>query len=86
MIIFYIRSQRLRLKREGLSDARIVPLTKTEYGFAIHLSIDSLNNNHIVTSTIISSMQSIFCRVLLDCVHQYIHIYLQYHSNIQQKF
>ena len=30
MISFYISFKRLRLKRKGLSDARVVPLTKKE--------------------------------------------------------
>ena len=35
MISFYILPKRLFLKREGLSDARIVSITKKEYGFTV---------------------------------------------------
>ena len=33
MISFYILSKRLDLKRKGLPDARVLSLTKKEYGF-----------------------------------------------------
>ena len=36
MISFYILSKRF-LKREELSDARVVSITKKEYGFAVHI-------------------------------------------------
>ena len=36
MISFYILSERLFLKREGLSDPRVASITKKEYGFAVH--------------------------------------------------
>ena len=36
MISFYILSKRFFLKREELSDAREVSITKKEYGFAVH--------------------------------------------------
>ena len=36
MISFYILSKGLFLKHEELSDARVVSITKTEYGFAKH--------------------------------------------------
>ena len=36
VISFYILSKRFFLKREGLSDARIVSITKNEFGFAVH--------------------------------------------------
>ena len=36
MISFNIRSERFFLKREELSDARVVSITKKEYGFAVH--------------------------------------------------
>ena len=36
MISFYILSKRLDLKRKGLPDARLLSLTKKEYGFALH--------------------------------------------------
>ena len=36
MISFYILAKRFFLKREGLSDARVVSITKNEYGFAVH--------------------------------------------------
>ena len=35
MINFYILSERFFLKREGLSDARVVSITKKEYGFSV---------------------------------------------------
>ena len=35
MISFYILSKRFFLKREGLSDARVLSVTKSEYGFAV---------------------------------------------------
>ena len=34
MISFYILSERFFLKRKGLSDARVVSITKKEYDFA----------------------------------------------------
>ena len=37
MISFYILSKRFFLKREGLSDARVVSITKKGYGFAVHV-------------------------------------------------
>ena len=36
MITFYIFCKRLYPKDKGLSDARVVSLTKKEYGFAVH--------------------------------------------------
>ena len=36
MISFYILSKRFFLKREGLSDERVVSITKKEDGFAAH--------------------------------------------------
>ena len=36
MISFYILSKRLFLKRKGLSDVRVVSITKKEYGYAVH--------------------------------------------------
>ena len=39
MIIFYINSRRLYLKLKGLSDARIVILTKKNYGFVVHIHV-----------------------------------------------
>ena len=36
LISFYILSKRFFLKREELSDARVVSLTRKEYGFAVH--------------------------------------------------
>ena len=36
VISFYIPSKKLFLKHKELSDARIVSITKKEYGFAIH--------------------------------------------------
>ena len=36
MINFYILSKRLFLKRGELSDAKVVSITKKEYGFAVH--------------------------------------------------
>ena len=36
MISFYILSKRLSLKRKGLSNARVVSITKKEYGFAVN--------------------------------------------------
>ena len=36
MISFYILSKGLFLKHEELSDARVVSITKTEYGFVKH--------------------------------------------------
>ena len=41
MIKSYILSKRLFLKREGLSDARVVSITKKEYGSAVHFYEDS---------------------------------------------
>ena len=41
MISFYILSKIIFLKRKGLSDARAAPITKKEYGFAVHFYIDS---------------------------------------------
>ena len=34
MINFYILSKRFFLKRQGVSDGRIVSITKKEYGFS----------------------------------------------------
>ena len=39
MISFYIVSTRFSRKRKGLSDARVVSMTKKEYGFVVHLKI-----------------------------------------------
>ena len=36
MIFFYILSKRFFLKREGLSDGRVVSMIKKENGFAVH--------------------------------------------------
>ena len=36
MISFYVLSKRFFLKRKGLSDARVVHVTKQEYDFAVH--------------------------------------------------
>ena len=36
MISFYILSKRFFLKREEISDARVVSVTKNEYGFAVY--------------------------------------------------
>ena len=36
MISFYIPSERFFPKHKGLSDARVVSITKKEYGFAVH--------------------------------------------------
>ena len=36
MILLYIYSKRLFLNLKGLSDSKIVPLTKKEYGSAVH--------------------------------------------------
>ena len=36
MISPYILSKRLRLKRKELCEAKVVSLTKKEYGFAVH--------------------------------------------------
>ena len=41
MISFYILSKRFFLKREELSDATVVLITKKEYGFVVHFYIDS---------------------------------------------
>ena len=38
MISFYILSEILFLKRKGLSDARVVSITKSKYGFAVNFS------------------------------------------------
>ena len=35
MINFYVLSKRFSLKREELSDARVVSITKNEYGFSL---------------------------------------------------
>ena len=35
-ISFYVLYNKLFLKLEGLSDARVVSFTKKEYGFAVH--------------------------------------------------
>ena len=37
MISFYLLSKRFFLKRKGLFDARVVSITKEEYGFAVPL-------------------------------------------------
>ena len=36
MISFYILSNRFFLKREGLSDPKIVSISKKEFAFAVH--------------------------------------------------
>ena len=36
IISFYILSKRSFLKREGLSDARVVSITTKKYGLAVH--------------------------------------------------
>ena len=37
MIKFYILSKRFFLKRKKLSDAKVVSITKKEYGFAVYI-------------------------------------------------
>ena len=39
MISFYIFSKRFFLKREELSDARIVSITKKEYASEVHFAV-----------------------------------------------
>ena len=39
MIAFYIIYKRLHLNFKRLSDARIVSLTKKEYGFSVHFHV-----------------------------------------------
>ena len=41
MISFPILSKRIFLKREGLSDASVVPITKKLYKFATNFSTDT---------------------------------------------
>ena len=41
MISFYNLSKRLFLKCKGLSDARVVSITKKEHVFAVHFCKDS---------------------------------------------
>ena len=41
MISFYILSKRFSLKREEISDARVIPMTKKLYSFAVNFSKDS---------------------------------------------
>ena len=36
MISFYILSKRFFLKRKGLSNVKVVSVTKKQYGFAAH--------------------------------------------------
>ena len=43
MISFYILSKRFHLKRKGLSDARIISITKKEYGVKAYFCKDSLS-------------------------------------------
>ena len=40
MISFYIDSKRLFLKSGELSDARVLSITKKEYGIAVHFHKD----------------------------------------------
>ena len=40
MISFYILSERIFLKYQGLSDAKVASITKKEYGFAVFLCKD----------------------------------------------
>ena len=37
MINFYIFSKMMRLKHKGLSDGRVISLSKKEYGFVVHV-------------------------------------------------
>ena len=39
IISFHVLSKRFFLKREGLSGARVVSITKKEYGFAVHFFV-----------------------------------------------
>ena len=41
MISFYILSKRCFLKRKGLSDAKVLSITKNEYGFAVFFCKES---------------------------------------------
>ena len=41
MINFYILSTRFFPKREGLSDVRLLSITKKKYAFAVHFCNDS---------------------------------------------
>ena len=60
MIGYYIVSQRLNLKRKGLSDWRVVSINKKDYGSAVHflqrfiksleLMSDELSNVFCLTS------------------------------------
>ena len=36
MISFYILSKSFSLKRKGLSDVKVVSITKNEYDFSVH--------------------------------------------------
>ena len=40
MIGFYVLSKRIFLKHKEFSDARLVSITKNEYGFAVHFCKD----------------------------------------------
>ena len=41
MISFYILSNKFFLKHKGLSEARVVSITKNEYGFQVYFFKDS---------------------------------------------
>ena len=66
MISCYILSIRSFLKRKGLSDARVVSITKKEYGFLLHFlwrlikSLKSISDELWDTNYLSSGLLEIF--------------------------
>ena len=50
MIRFYILSKRFLLKCKGLSEARVLSVTKKEYGFAKNFGDDSMIHKVFTTN------------------------------------
>ena len=50
MLSFHILSNTLRLKRKGLFDAKVVSITKKEYGFAVQFiySLESISDERLI--------------------------------------
>ena len=47
-ISFYLLSKRFFLKRKGLSDAKVVTITKKEYGFAVHFFAEIVETQYLM--------------------------------------
>ena len=83
MISFYVLSKRLFLKRKGLSDIRVVSVTKKEYGFAVHFSF--FNIIFIVTFWWIINWDFWSSRLFGIFIKIYVHTLLWYFLVLRNK-